>query len=82
MAGKKTAVVSTIKGDVSVPFCKELTDQGVSAEDTAVGAFSVGEEELARLGTSPLVGHLAPWNDFMPMETPENEAFIANGTPA
>ena len=42
--GKKTAVVSTINGDANVPFYKELGNQGVSAEDIPVVAFSVGEE--------------------------------------
>jgi len=75
-AGKKTAVVSTINGDANVPFYKELANQGIKAEDIPVVAFSVGEEELAGLDTKPLVGHLAAWNYFMSVETPENEAFI------
>ena len=74
--GKKTAVVSTINGDANVPFYKELANQGVAAEDIPVVAFSVGEEELAGFDTSPLVGHLAAWNYFQSVETPENEAFI------
>ncbi len=75
-AGKKTAVVSTINGDANVPFYKELGNQGVSAEDIPVIAFSVGEEELAGLDTAPLVGHLAAWNYFMSVDTPENAEFI------
>ena len=75
-AGKKTAVVSTINGDANVPFYKELANQGIKAEDIPVVAFSVGEEELAGLDTKPLVGHLAAWNYFMSVETPENDAFI------
>ena len=75
-AGRKTAVVSTINGDANVPFYKELANQGIQAEDIPVVAFSVGEEELAGLDTKPLVGHLAAWNYFMSVETPENEAFI------
>ena len=39
-------------------------------------AFSVGEEELAGVDTKPLVGHLAAWNYFMSVDTPENKAFI------
>jgi urea transport system substrate-binding protein len=74
--GKKTAVVSTINGDANVPFYKELGNQGVSAEDIPVVAFSVGEEELAGLDTAPLVGHLAAWNYFQSIDTPENEEFI------
>ncbi len=74
--GKKTAVVSTINGDANVPFYKELGNQGISAEDIPVVAFSVGEEELAGIDTAPLVGHLAAWNYFESVDTPENAEFI------
>ncbi len=76
-AGKKTAVVSTINGDANVPFYKELANQGIKATDIPVVAFSVGEEELAGIDTKPLVGHLAAWNYFESIKTPENDAFIA-----
>jgi urea transport system substrate-binding protein len=76
-AGKKTAVVSTINGDANVPFYKELGNQGISAEDIPVVAFSVGEEELAGLDTAPLVGHLAAWNYFQSVDVPINNEFIA-----
>jgi urea transport system substrate-binding protein len=75
-AGKKTAVVSTINGDANVPFYKELGNQGLKATDIPVVAFSVGEEELAGLDTKPLVGHLAAWNYFESISTPENKKFI------
>jgi urea transport system substrate-binding protein len=41
-------------------------------------AFSVGEEELAGLDTKPLVGHLAAWNYFESVNTPENKKFISD----
>jgi len=75
--GKKAAVVSTINGDANIPFYKELGNQGVSAVDIPVVAFSVGEEELSGMDTSALVGHLAAWNYFQSVESDENEAFIA-----
>ena len=75
-AGKKTAVVSTINGDANVPFYKELANQGVSAEDIPVVAFSVGEEELSGFDTTPLVGHLAAWNYFMSADAEANDDFI------
>lgn len=74
--GKPTAVISTINGDSNVPFYKELANQGLRAEDVPVIAFSVGEEELRGIDTGPLEGHLAAWNYFMSIESPENEAFI------
>jgi urea transport system substrate-binding protein len=76
MAGKKTAVVSTINGDANVPFYKELGNQKISAEDIPVVAFSVGEEELSGIDTKPLVGHLAAWNYFQSVKDPANDAFI------
>src|SRR6187399_1203957 len=75
-AGKPTAVVSTINGDSNVPFYKELANQGLKATDIPVVAFSVGEEELRGIDTKPLEGHLAAWNYFMSIDTPENAAFI------
>ena len=75
-AGKKTAVVSTINGDANVPFYKELGNQGISAEDIPVVAFSVGEEELSGIDTAPLVGHLAAWNYFMSVDAEINDEFI------
>ncbi len=75
--GKKTAVVSTINGDANVPFYKELGNQGISAEDIPVVAFSVGEEELSGFDTKPLLGHLAAWNYFQSAEADVNDEFIA-----
>ncbi|WP_339801612.1 urea ABC transporter substrate-binding protein [uncultured Marinobacter sp.] len=75
-AGKKTAVVSTINGDANVPFYRELGNQGISATDIPVVAFSVGEQELSGLDTGPLVGHLAAWNYFMSVDSDVNYDFI------
>ena len=73
---KKTAVVSTVNGDANLPFYKELANQGISAEDIPVVAFSVGEEELSGFDTSPLVGHLAAWNYFQSADADINYDFI------
>ncbi len=75
-ADKPTAVISTINGDANVPFYRELANQNISPEQIPVMAFSVGEQELSGIDTKPLVGHLAAWNYFQSVETPENTAFI------
>jgi urea transport system substrate-binding protein len=76
-AGKKTAVVSTINGDANVPFYKELANQGVSAEDIPVVAFSVGEEELAGFDTSARWSATSPPGTTSSRSTrPENAEFI------
>jgi urea transport system substrate-binding protein len=74
--GKPTGVVSTINGDANVPFYRELANQGITAEDIPVIAFSVGEEELSGIDTGPLVGHLAAWNYFMSVDVDQNYDFI------
>ncbi|MBD9526160.1 urea ABC transporter substrate-binding protein [Paracoccus sp. PAR01] len=74
--GKKVGVVSTINGDANIGFYKELAAAGVSADDIPVMAFSVGEEELAGLDTTNLVGHLAAWNYFESADSPDNKTFI------
>jgi urea transport system substrate-binding protein len=75
--GKKAAVVSTINGDANIGFYNELAKQEITAAQTPVVAFSVGEGELAGLDVTPLVGHLTAWNYFMSSDTPENTAFIS-----
>ncbi|MBT25776.1 MAG: urea ABC transporter substrate-binding protein, partial [Rhodobacteraceae bacterium] len=75
--GKKVGVISTINGDANIGFYKELAAAGVSADDIPVVAFSVGEEELAGLDTSNLVGHLAAWNYFQSAESEINDEFVA-----
>lgn len=74
--GKKVGVISTINGDANVGFYKELAAAGISADDIPVVAFSVGEEELAGLDTSNLVGHLAAWNYFQSAEAEANDAWV------
>ncbi|MGI4815187.1 MAG: urea ABC transporter substrate-binding protein [Janthinobacterium lividum] len=73
--GGKTAVISTVNGDSNVPFYKELGNQGLKASDVPVVAFSVGEEELRGIDTTPLVGNLAAWNYFMSLRNPVNDRF-------
>ena len=73
--GKKTAVISTINGDANTSFYRELAAQRVDANTIPVMAFSVGERELLGANIFP-VGHMAAWNYFQSIKTPENEAFI------
>ncbi|HLL90368.1 MAG TPA: urea ABC transporter substrate-binding protein [Tepidisphaeraceae bacterium] len=68
-------VLSTINGDSNVPFYKEFANQGLTADKCPVVAFSVAEDELRSMETEKLVGHLAAWNYFQSIETPENKAF-------
>ncbi|MDR1876193.1 MAG: urea ABC transporter substrate-binding protein [Flavobacteriaceae bacterium] len=71
-------VLSTINGDSNVPFYKEFANQGMSASACPIMAFSVAEDELRAMDTKFLVGHLAAWNYFQSIKTPENFKFVEN----
>src|SRR5437016_4134836 len=77
-AGGGACVISTINGDSNVPFYKEFANQGLRAEDAPIMAFSVAEDELRGMDTSALVGHLAAWNYYQSVDTPQNKQFVAN----
>jgi urea transport system substrate-binding protein len=75
-AGGKACVLSTINGDSNVPFYKEFANQGLTSDDCPIVAFSVAEDELRAMDVPPLVGHLAAWNYFQSIDTPENKKFV------
>lgn len=75
-AGGGACVLSTINGDSNVPFYTEFANQGLTSDDCPIIAFSVAEDELRAMDTSKLVGHLAAWNYFQSIDTPENKKFV------
>lgn len=77
-AGGDACVLSTINGDSNVPFYKEFANQGLTSDDCPIMAFSVAEDELRAMDVPPLVGHLATWNYFQSIKTPENKKFVKN----
>ena len=77
-AGGSAAVINTINGDSNVPFFKEFSNQGLRAEDVPIMSFSVAEDELRGIDPRPLVGHLAAWNYYQSVDTPQNKEFVKN----
>ena len=75
-AGGGACVLSTINGDSNVPFYKEFANQGLTSADCPIMAFSVAEDELRAMDVPPLVGHLACWNYYQSIDTPENNKFV------
>jgi urea transport system substrate-binding protein len=71
-------ILSTINGDSNVPFYKEFANQGLTADKCPIMAFSVAEDELRSMETEKLVGHLAAWNYYQSIDTPENKKFVAD----
>ncbi|MFI3303942.1 MAG: urea ABC transporter substrate-binding protein [Rikenellaceae bacterium] len=77
-AAGDACVLSTINGDSNVPFYKEFANQGLTAEDCPIMAFSVAEDELRAMDTEYLEGHLASWNYFQSEESAANKKFVEN----
>jgi urea transport system substrate-binding protein len=75
-ASGSACVMSTINGDSNVPFYKEFANQGLTAEDCPIMAFSVAEDELRAMDVPPLVGHFAAWNYFQSIRSKGNRAFV------
>ena len=75
-ASGDAVVLSTINGSSNVPFYTEFANQGLTSSDVPIIAFSVSEDELRSMDTSKLVGHLAAWNYFQSIDSPENEKFV------
>jgi urea transport system substrate-binding protein len=70
------AVLSTINGDSNVAFYAEFSKQGLTPKTTPVMAFSLAEDELRSMASGDLVGHLATWNYYQSIDTPENSRFV------
>ena len=75
-ASGDACVLSTINGDSNVPFYREFANQGLTAEDCPIMAFSVAEDELRAMDVPPLVGHLAAWNYFQSIKSTSNKEFV------
>ena len=75
-ASGDACVLSTINGDSNVPFYTEFANQGLTADDCPIIAFSVAEDELRAMEVEKLVGHLAAWNYFQSIDTPGNKEFV------
>lgn len=87
VAAEPDVIFSTINGDSNTNFYKELAAQGIKApadaskpsgnkKEIPVIAVSVGEDELRTLEPSQVKGHLAAWNYFESIDTPNNKAFV------
>ncbi len=69
-------IFSTINGDSNLPFYRELAANNIKADKVPVCAVSVGEDELRGLDPPVVQGHLAAWNYFQTVKTPENKVFV------
>jgi urea transport system substrate-binding protein len=71
-------IFNSLNGDSNVAFFKQLQGAGMGPDQYPVMSVSVAEEEVRQIGPEFLSGHLASWNYFQTVETPENEKWVAD----
>ncbi len=71
-------IFNSLNGDSNVAFFKQLQGAGMGPDQYPVMSVSVAEEEVRQIGPEFLAGHLASWNYFQTVETPENEKWVAD----
>ena len=67
---KPQLIINDLVGDSSVSFFRELADAGITAEVIPTLSFTLGENELAQLGSLSLAGHYLARTRF-PYSTPD-----------
>ncbi|MFH7243321.1 MAG: urea ABC transporter substrate-binding protein [Spirulina sp.] len=71
-------IFNSLNGDSNVAFFKQLQGAGMGPDLYPVMSVSVAEEEVRQIGPEFLVGHLASWNYFQTVDTPENTKWVAD----
>ncbi|MGF1519973.1 MAG: urea ABC transporter substrate-binding protein [Nodosilinea sp.] len=71
-------IFNSLNGDSNVAFFKQLQGAGMGPDQYPVMSVSVAEEEVRQIGNEFLVGHLASWNYFQTVDTPENDKWVAD----
>ncbi len=76
-AAQPDVILNTVNGDSNVALFRALRAAGITPERTPTVSFSLGENELAQMGTADKAGDYAAWNYFQAVDTAENRDFIA-----
>ncbi len=76
-AAQPDFVLSNLVGDSIPAFYRQFKDAGINAEDIPIMAYPTTEEEIQAMGPEYSAGHYTSFNYFQSVETPENEAFVA-----
>ena len=70
-------ILNTLNGDSNVAFFRQLKGAGITPDTIPVMSVSVAEDEARNIGPSYIAGHLAAWNYFETIKTPENAKFVS-----
>lgn len=74
---KPDVIFNTINGDSNNHFFNALRRAGITPEKMPVISTSIGEVEMAAMGTTLMAGNYAAWSYFQGIDSTENKAFVA-----
>jgi len=75
---KPDVILNTINGDSNLEFFNELRKKGIESKAIPTISFSIGENEIQRMGAMTMKGDYAAYNYFQSIELPENKIFVQN----
>jgi len=71
-------IINTLNGDTNRYFFQALRAEGIQSEAIPTLSFSVGENELSKIGHRLLNGDYAAWNYFQTLDSEENRQWVNN----
>ncbi len=74
---EQLAVISTLSGDSSVTFFREMARQDLGAGRLPTLSLSIGETEMAALDGRSMAGNYVAWNYLHGIQGEPNDAFVA-----
>ncbi|MGB0387363.1 MAG: amino acid permease [Ardenticatenaceae bacterium] len=77
-ASQPDVIFNTLSGESNIAFFQQLSKAGITAKEIPVMSVSIGEEEVRLIGPENIVGHLTASSYYQTIDTPENQAFVAN----
>ena len=69
-------VINTLNGSTNIAFFRKMLGEGIESDTIPTLSFSLGENEIKRIGFRHMAGNYAAWNYFQSIETIENRAFV------
>ncbi|CDO31895.1 urea ABC transporter substrate-binding protein [Mycolicibacterium porcinum] len=72
------AIFNVVVGGSLTSFFREYNSAGLTPDKMPVMSMCVGEEEVRSIGAATLTGQLSSWNYYQTLNTPANNAFVAD----
>ncbi|WOO42543.1 urea ABC transporter substrate-binding protein [Rubellicoccus peritrichatus] len=73
---KPDIILNTLNGDTNKAFFQQLRDAGINSDEIPTISFSIGENEVKKIGARNIAGDYLSWNYFQSIDTPENKEWV------